>query len=86
MMSNTTQQCRRCSDCVGMEHHWLPNPEFGDCDAPEEMQDVGYVCKHCPALGIECATCYGSGWIVADGWREDCDACNGEGVRLTSGL
>jgi hypothetical protein len=34
--------CRRCVDCEGAEHHWIP-----DCD-----DDTGLplmVCKHCPA-------------------------------------
>jgi len=35
--------CRRCSECVGCDHHWLDNGDFEDEGDPE------YQCKHCPA-------------------------------------
>lgn len=72
--------CRRCTECVDMTHHWLPNPAFGD-DGRENNQ-AEYVCKHCPQLGDECCECYGDGRIVEfddiDGWF--CVECGGEGV------
>jgi hypothetical protein len=39
----TSEQCRRCSECVGQEHHFLP--------MPEEDDDGEWVfpCKHCDA-------------------------------------
>jgi len=34
--------CRRCTDCEGQDHHWMP-----DCD--EETGLPVMVCKHCEA-------------------------------------
>lgn len=36
------EACRRCVDCEGMDHHWMP-----DCD--EEGGNSVMVCKHCDA-------------------------------------
>lgn len=35
--------CRRCSECVGEEHHWIENGEFAEAGDPE------FECKHCDA-------------------------------------
>ena len=43
--------CRRCSECVGCEHHWIPDP----------CPDHDYVCKHCDAKGDMCLNCTGDG-------------------------
>ena len=78
--------CRRCSDCIGHDHHWLPNDDFGNDDPDEswEMEgpaDVMYTCKHCPALGDECETCDGSGEVTNDGCiYVDCPKCDGVGI------
>ena len=40
-MAGERTGCRRCSDCEGMEHHWMP-----DCD---DTGEPVMVCKHCPA-------------------------------------
>ena len=34
--------CRRCSDCEGSEHHWMP-------DVDDETDEPVMVCKHCEA-------------------------------------
>lgn len=36
--------CRRCSDCVGQDHHWIDNGYFFEGGDPE------YQCKHCDAF------------------------------------
>ena len=41
MTEQTT--CRRCSECVGQDHHWMENQRFNQDGDPE------YVCKHCEA-------------------------------------
>lgn len=69
--------CRRCSECEGMSHHWLPNPDYCNDEAPEELQYAGWICKHCNAVGDDCGSCYGIG-ITED--EEDCHDCEGEGV------
>jgi hypothetical protein len=38
--------CRRCSECVGQEHHWIENDRFCDPGDPE------YVCKHCESACV----------------------------------
>ena len=47
----TITACRRCSECVGCEHHWIEDP------TPEH----DYVCKHCEAKGDMCLECSGDG-------------------------
>jgi hypothetical protein len=37
-------ECRRCSECEGMPHHWLENTAF------EEAGDPEFECKHCEAV------------------------------------
>jgi hypothetical protein len=61
--------CRRCSECRGSEHHWLDNMDF------EGPEDPEYVCKHCPAVGIECSACEEG---IRNGKR--CGVCQGEGI------
>jgi hypothetical protein len=46
--------CPRCSDCVGMTHHWIPN-------ASEARPGGWYDCRHCGTKGQECAVCSGEG-------------------------
>lgn len=76
----TKTECRRCSECRGCEHHWLPNPELGDEEAPEEMQHVDYICKHCAAIANACGHCFGDGDEPGLEDLEPCSYCNGEGV------
>ncbi len=40
----TIDQCPRCTECPGQEHHWMENSEFADAGDPE------YECKHCEAV------------------------------------
>jgi hypothetical protein len=72
---STEVKCRRCSECVGADHHWLD--DF-------EVEGIDYACKHCPAVGIACLVCDGSGLDPED--ETDCtlcEACDGEGVVMT---
>ena len=52
--------CRRCSECIGQQHHWLQNgvPLSDDCPHGEPMstdcetcirEAPAFVCKHCDA-------------------------------------
>ena len=61
--------CRRCSVCVGMDHHWLEDVDEADPPA------YTHRCKHCPALGLLCDDCDN-----AYGEETDCDACLKAGV------
>jgi hypothetical protein len=46
--------CRRCSDCIGEEHHWIEACAYPDTEDPVEIDmlangvEVGVSCKHCP--------------------------------------
>jgi hypothetical protein len=55
--------CRRCSECDGYSHHWLPNGSFGD--EREENNEAAFECKHCNALGDECPDCLGDGCVAS---------------------
>lgn len=70
-------KCRRCSECEGARHHALPNGDFGNDDAPEELRDFDFCCKHCETLGKECPECYSEG---TDLLGNPCGTCDGEGV------
>lgn len=78
----TETKCRRCSECQGCSHHWLPNSDFCNADAPEELSQYEYVCKHCDAVGDACGCCGGSGeeYFNDDDTDIICGACDGEGV------
>ena len=54
MTEKTAQtKCRRCSECMESEHHWLsdPRPDVDDDATDEQLAAAEYVwqCKHCPA-------------------------------------
>jgi hypothetical protein len=68
--------CRRCSECIGCEHHWIDN-----YDAADET-DATHACKHCDVLGDECETCDGEGGRTSpDGYPLAlCPPCGGHGV------
>lgn len=72
----TAKPCRRCSECMGSEHHWLDGYVEGGADADHS-------CKHCSALGQTCEACDGSGDA---GEGEFCEACDGYGVIATGRL
>lgn len=40
-MSAAPTQCRRCVECVGQEHHYLPFEEG------ENEEEPFFACKHC---------------------------------------
>jgi hypothetical protein len=77
--------CRRCSDCLDLDHHWMPNGDFGNEGDPERPDATGneYVCKHCDAVGDECPDCDAPpedlDW---DNYLTDCDRCCGRGVAV----
>lgn len=78
--------CRRCSQCKGYSHHWLPNGRFGDDETVHSasLVQASHICKHCPQLGSQCSLCDGFGLISEDevqGFCElECPDCDGEGV------
>ena len=65
--------CRRCSECVGMSHHWML-----ECD--EKSPQGFFRCKHCDTVGMECALCDGSGRDNPLSKDAICPECDGEGV------
>lgn len=82
--------CKRCSDCRGMSHHWMPNYYFDDEDF--EDNSTTHCCKHCDAVGNECHECCGEGEVDSGGTDErgsflslPCLECNGEGVIWLAG-
>lgn len=70
------KSCRRCNECRGQSHHWIPNSRVGITD-----NEPQWICKHCPAKGEDCPTCSGFGCSGAppDG-GDTCLVCRGEGV------
>lgn len=81
--------CRRCSECMGSEHHWMSNPGFGDGEEGSRNPDYEFICKHCPALGGECDECDGEGAttrsIDDDDVEIDCPKCEGWGIVIGLG-
>lgn len=69
--------CRRCSECVGMSHHWMAEPL--PPDEPDEYLPGDYACKHCEQRGDSCDTCAGDGCLGGNE-AEQCPDCNSEGV------
>jgi hypothetical protein len=59
-MSNT--ECRRCSECVDQEHHFLPH-EYDDADGNGHLY---YPCKHCDARAWACDSCDVAFWPAVD--------------------
>lgn len=44
-----TKACRRCAECIGQKHHFLPLAE-----EDTNSGDFYYPCKHCDArLGVD---------------------------------
>jgi hypothetical protein len=68
--------CRRCSNCVGMSHHWIADPMAPD---DEEFQSGDYACKHCEQRGDGCDECNGDGYLEGHE-SKPCTVCNQEGV------
>lgn len=74
--------CRRCTECDGMEHHWLDNSAFGNGKVEGALKEFTHVCKHCDAVGVVCGDCDGSGRCPVDPVSGGCcTTCSGEGVR-----
>lgn len=78
--------CRRCSDCLGQNHHWMVHgvPISDECPHGEPMSTdceacindaPDYICKHCPAQGDECPEC---GLGIEP--EETCPKCQGVGI------
>jgi hypothetical protein len=77
--------CMRCGECENSDHHWLPNPDFGnDPDESEHSVEHSHICKHCPVYGDECPACKGTGCNgdPKNMATKDCPECDGDGVKL----
>lgn len=75
---NDSNACRRCSECVGMNHHWTPGPLAPD---DPEWQPGDYACKHCEQRGDGCPECEEDGCETEGVMSSDpCGKCGGEGV------
>lgn len=70
------RKCRKCHECSGNSHHWIPNSRVGITE-----NEPSWVCKHCQVKGEDCPTCSGFGCSGAppDG-GDTCLVCRGEGV------
>ena len=77
--------CRRCAECEGLDHHWLP---FADEATGRKIGPPmpDYTCKHCPAVADECPMCDGDGVDVelydpgSEEDLDDCPWCEGSGI------
>ena len=45
--------CRRCVECEGMTHHWIPNFDYGNDEVSQNLANAEHICKHCGSLGYE---------------------------------
>lgn len=73
-----TEMCRRCSECVGQDHHWCSEIRTDD---GERLH-----CKHCDATAVECPVCDGQGvYLVENHGAQEvtCDKCLGLGIVRT---
>jgi hypothetical protein len=84
-------ECRRCGECEGQDHHWLDELWFDPRLSPTADPVGDKVCKHCPAVGLTCEECEGEG--VLNGYTEgglvyddDCPACKGKGINVVPGV
>ena len=57
----TDNGCKKCGECDGMSHHWLP-------DLVEDVNAGDYACKHCTVRGSQCPDCDGGGCLHC--WEE----------------
>lgn len=46
--------CRRCSECVGQEHHWIDSYQY---EGEGTENDPDLACKHCDAIAFMCLGC-----------------------------
>ena len=70
-MTDQPQACRRCSECIGEDHHWLEG-EYTDTGAH------GYECKHCEAAtGICPEPVLVGGFLEGGGEIRQLVPCNG---------
>lgn len=82
------EKCPRCSECRNRDHHWMPNPDFGNDPAVADHPVAAeWVCKHCSSVGMDCRHCFGTGEEPGLEGEEPCSCCGGEGVieRLVEG-
>lgn len=70
-------KCKRCDGCRDMPHHRMDNPDFGNDDDPDELNEFDCVCKHCDAVGNLCQQCDGYGQELDTNF---CNSCDGYGV------
>jgi hypothetical protein len=49
--------CRRCSECIGQDHHFLEHAEEPTDDNDEGF--AGYICKYCEVKADLCESCDG---------------------------
>jgi YHS domain-containing protein len=57
--ANPGTACRRCTECVGEEHHWIEGYEGDDQEGDVPAGELGWICKHCPAFSesVACEAC-----------------------------
>jgi hypothetical protein len=77
------EACRRCSECVGAEHHWLDHVTYPGQDDGEgstyETEFVGFICKHCETVAVLCDECDGPIYpITGASVCADCTAERGD--------
>lgn len=67
--------CRRCTECEGLEHHWIENT--WDDEGPEDQPQ--FTCKHCDVYGEECPEC-GQDFMDEVVAENECEVCKGYGI------
>ena len=65
-------ECRRCDGCAKSQHHWLDNDTLSLA--------FKRICKHCSAVGDDCAACDGTGIDPDAPGEVDCQECDGYGI------
>lgn len=68
-----TTDCRRCSECQGEEHHFLPDAAEFENDEGNECEPF-IPCKHCDARAAICDECMGPVFPAGPELCEDCRA------------
>jgi hypothetical protein len=64
--------CRRCSECIGEDHHFI---EHAEAPTDDDEGFAGYICKHCEVKADLCESCDGPVYPITGATKcADCTA------------
>jgi hypothetical protein len=75
MSAAESTTCRRCSECVGEEHHWMVILAEPHIDDEGNAGELIVPCKHCGEIATVCDECEGP---VFPAGRSLCAECNAD--------